>query len=241
VLFRPAVAAALLSLSLAPAALADTSAPGTLSVDGQGSVTVTPDEATLSVSVTRSAATSASALSAANRRVDAVVAGARRLGVPSAQIQTESIATSCGRVKVGASGHKRYVRRCTTDESLQITTTTALVGAVVDAATHAGASSIDGPNFSFSDPSAGEIAAEHAAITDARTQADATAAQLGYVVTGVQSVALNPQSSVTGASSSAASSTQKAATPTPTTVHPGTQEVSATVAVTFTIAPAPTT
>jgi uncharacterized protein YggE len=237
---RIAATAALLLLGLAPGALADTTAaPGTLAVNGQGSVMVTPDQGTLSVSVTRSAPTAAPALSAANRRVNAIVAAARGLGVPAAQIQTDSVNTSCSRVKVGSPGHRRFVRRCSADESLEITASTASVGALIDAATRAGASSIDGPDFSFSDPSAGEIAAEHAAITDARNQANATAAQLGYTVTGVQSVQLNPQSGI-GVSGSAASSSAKAAAPeTPTTVHPGAQEVSATVAVTFTIAPAP--
>ena len=232
--------ATLTVLGFAPAALADTPAPGTLSVNGEGSVMVTPDQGSLSVSVTRSAATSAPALSAANRRIDAIVAAARSLGVPIAQIQTDSVNTSCSRVKVGSSGHRHLVRRCVASESVQITTTTALLGPVIDAATHAGASSIDGPDFSFSDPSAGEIAADRAAITDARTQADATAAQLGYTVTGVQSVELNPQSSLEVAGSSA-SSTSSAAPSTPTTVHPGAQEVSATAAVTFTIAPTAST
>lgn len=233
----PAIAA-LVSLSFAPGALADTSTPGTLSVDGQGSVMVTPDQASLSVSVTRSASTSAPALSAANQRVNAIVAAARGLGVPAAQIQTESVSTSCSRVKVGPVGHRHLVRRCAADESLSITTTTALVGSVIDAATHAGASSVDGPDFTFSDPSTGEIAAEHAAIDDARAQANAAAAQLGDTVTGVQWVAINPQSGVTAASGSTAVPQKNATTTTPTTVHPGAQAVSATVAVTFTIAPA---
>ncbi len=234
-LFPIAAAAALISLGLAPGALADTTTPGTLSVDGQGSVMVTPDQASLSLSISPSAPTSAAALSTANRRADAIVASARRLGVPAAQIQTASITTSCARVKVGTKPHQHLVQRCTANESLSITTTTALVGAVIDAATHAGASSVQGPDFSFSDPSAGEIAAEHAAIADATTQADAAAAQLGDTVTGVQSVAVNPQSGVVAGSS--ASTSQSAAAATPTTVHAGTQTVSATVAVVFTIAP----
>jgi uncharacterized protein YggE len=240
VFVRLAAAAAVVCLGLAPGALADTTTSATLSVDGQGSVMVTPDLGTLSVSVNRSAPTSASALSETNRRVNAIAAAARHLGVPSSEIATESIDTSCSRVTVGSKPHRHRVRRCVADESLQITAATTVVGSVIDAATRAGASSIDGPDFSFSDPSAGEVAAEHAAISDARTQANAAAAQLGDTVTGVQSVQLNPQSGVVAQSGSSAAPVQKAASaPTPTTVHPGAEEVSATVAVTFTIAPAP--
>jgi uncharacterized protein YggE len=234
---RTAAIVAVISLSFAPAALADTSTPGTLTVDGQGSVMVIPDVASLSLSVTRSAATSAPALSAANRRVDAIVHAVRRVGVPASRIQTESINTSCGEIRVGPKGHQHLIRRCTASESLSITSPAAIVGRVIDAATHAGANSINGPDFSFANPSAGELAAESAAITDAHKQANAAAAQLGYTVTGVQSISLNPQSGVVAAPGGASAPTATGAPSTPTTVHPGAQEVDATVAVVFTIAP----
>jgi uncharacterized protein len=235
---RTAAGVVLIWLGFAPAALAATSTPQTLTVEGQGSVMITPDQASLSVSVTRSAPTSAPALSAANRTVDAIVHAVRSVGVPASAIQTGSIDTNCARIRVGPKGHKHRIQRCTASESLSITSTAAIVGRVVDAATHAGASSIDGPNFSFANPSAGEIAAEHAAITDARSQATAAVDQLGYTITGVQSISLNPQSGGVAASGSASSPGRKAAPSTPTTVHPGAQEVDATVAVVFTIAPA---
>ena len=235
---RTAAVAAVISLSLAPAALADTSTPGTLAVNGQGSVMITPDVASLSLSVTRSAPTAAPALSAANRRVDAIVRAARGVGVPASGVQTDSINTTCGRVRIGPKGRKHLIRRCTASESLSITSTVAIVSRVIDAATHAGATRINGPDFSFANPSAGAIAAQKAALTDARRQANAAAAELGYVVTGVQSVNLDPQSGVVAPGATAAPSTGTAAPGTPTTVHPGAQEVDATVAVVFTIAPA---
>jgi uncharacterized protein YggE len=238
---RTAAGVVLIWLSFAPAALAATSTPQTLSVEGQGSVMITPDQASLSVSVTRSAPTSAPALSAANRTVDAIVHAVSSVGVPASAIQTGSISTNCARIRVGPKGHKHRIQRCAANESLSITSTAAIVGRVVDAATHAGASSIEGPNFSFANPSAGEVAAEHAAITDARNQATAAADQLGYTITGVQSISLNPQSGGGAASGSASSPVPKGGPSTPTTVHPGVQEVDATVAVVFTIARAATT
>ncbi|MGH2891983.1 MAG: SIMPL domain-containing protein [Solirubrobacteraceae bacterium] len=204
-------------------------------MDGHGSVMITPDVASLSLSVTRFAATSAPALSAANRRVDAIVHAVRGVGVPASGIQTESVNTTCGRIRVGPKGHKHLIRRCTASESLSITSTAEIVGRVIDAATHAGATTINGPDFSFANPSAGEIAAQKAAITDARSQANAAAAQLGDTVTGVQSVNLDPQSGVVAPVAAPPNAT--AAPSTPTTVHPGAQEVDATVAVVFTIAP----
>jgi uncharacterized protein YggE len=237
---RTAAVVALVSLSIAPAALADSSSPGTLTVDGQGSVMVVPDVASLSLSVTRFAATSPPALSAANRRVDAIVHAVRDVGVPASGIQTESINTTCARIRVGPKGHKHLIRRCTASESLSITSTAAIVGRVIDAATHAGATTINGPDFSFANPSTGEIAAEKAAIMDARSQANAAAAQLGDTVTGVQSISLNPQSGVVAPGAAQGAPSATGAPSTPTTVHPGAQEVDATVAVVFTIAPVTT-
>jgi uncharacterized protein YggE len=120
---------------------------------------------------------------------------------------------------------------------LSVTSTAAIVGRVIDAATHAGASTINGPDFSFANPSAGKIAAEKAAITDARSQANAAAAQLGDTVAGVQSISLNPQSNVAAPVAAPAPPNATGAPSTSTTVHPGAQEVDATVAVVFTIAP----
>src|SRR6202020_942393 len=96
------------------------------------------------------------------RRVRAIVRSLWGGGVPGGRVQTESINTSCARIRVGPKGHKRLIRRCTASESLAITSTAAIVGRVIDAAARAGATTINGPDFSFADPSAGEIAAEKA-------------------------------------------------------------------------------
>ena len=110
---------------------------------------------------------------------------------------------------------------------------------MIDAATASGATSIDGPNFSFSDPSAGLVAAANAALADARARANAAAVTLGYTVTGVESVDLDPGAGgVTAPTSAASGAAAPVAKSTPTTVHPGTQEVDAQVLVVYTIAPA---
>jgi uncharacterized protein YggE len=233
---RIAAAAVAMSLLCAPAALGDTTTP-TLSVDGSGSVMVMPDVASLTVNVTRSAVTSSAALGAANRRVDAIVGAERAVGVPAAGIQTTLVDVSRGTIGIGPRKHRHFVHRYIANESISITTTAALAGQVIDVAVHAGADSINGPNFSFSDPSAGIVAATNAALADARRRADAAAATLGYVVSGVQSVNLDPQSTTILAPGSASAPAPVRAAPTPTTVHPGTQEVDASVNVVFTIAP----
>jgi uncharacterized protein len=160
------------------------------------------------------------------------------VGVPKAGIQTNSIDVSRGTVRVGPRKHQHRVRRFTATESLSITSSTSIVGRVIDAATRAGADSINGPDFSFSDPSAGAVAATNAALADARRRANAAAASLSYRVTGVQSVDLNPQSSVVSPVSAGGAAPGTTSTPTPPTkIHPGAEEVDATVAIVYTIAP----
>jgi uncharacterized protein YggE len=235
---RIAAVVAVLSLIFASGAVADATSPSTLSVDGSGSVKVTPDLASLSVSVTRSATRSAVALSAANLRVGAIVAAIRETGVPKAGIQTDSIDVSRGTGRVGPRKHQHRVTRYTATESLSITSTTSIVGRVIDAATRTGADSINGPDFSFSDPSAGVVAATNAALADARRRGNAAAASLGYRVTGVQSVDLNPQPTVVAPGSAGGAAPGATSTPTtPTKIHPGAEEVDATVAIVYTIAP----
>jgi hypothetical protein len=236
---RTAAAVVALSLILAPAAAADTSTPSTLHVVGSGSVMVTPDVASLSVSVTRSAAKSPAALSATNLRIHAIVTAIRALGVPAAGIETDSVDVSRQTIRVGPRHHKRRIRRYVASESLSVTAGTSNVGRVIDAATRAGATSVNGPDFSFSDPSAGAVAATNAAIADARRRADTAAGDLGYTVTGVQSVDLDPGSGPVLPSSGASGSPPTSGkSTTPTTIHPGQTEVDATVDVVFTIGPA---
>jgi uncharacterized protein YggE len=225
-----AVVATAASIS-APAASASTIG-STLSVDGSGSVFVAPDVADLSVSVARSAANSREALSAANSTTDRVGGAIRAIGVPAGAIQTEGVSIASRIVRVGNDKHRE--RRWTASESIDIhVTNLKIVGSVIDGATKAGASTVDGPTFSFSDPSAGKVAATRAAIADARRRADDAAAALGYRVTGVRSVQIDPQSPVQPFARAAPSAS--AAPSPPTTVHPGTQEVDAEVEIVYTI------
>jgi uncharacterized protein YggE len=241
-----ALAASALLLSTASTAIADTApaadtsvSPATLTVDGEGQVNVVPDLASLNVTVNRSAATSRAALSAANSRTDVITRAIRALGVPAAGIQTQSANVSNTSHKVGPKHNRHLIRQFTASEVLSVTSAARLAGAVIDAATHNGASSVNGLSFSFSNPAAGQIAANTAALANARQQANAAAAALGYTITGVQSVDLNPQSGVVSPGTSSAGSAPTATT-TPTTVHPGVQQVDAEVEVVYTIAPSST-
>jgi uncharacterized protein YggE len=216
------------------------SSQSTLSITGSGSVEIPPDEATISIEVRSTAATATGARSKANARTDAVLAAITRVGVDRGSIQTSGISLSRG--EVAATRHHAAHKVYSASNDLTVDTTkVSLVGPIVDAATAAGADSIDGPDFSFGDPSAGQAAATRAALADATSRAGDAAAALGYKVVGVQSVAINPDNGVTPepvAGVEAAAAPSALARPLPTPVDPGQQEVDATVDVVFLIAPA---
>jgi uncharacterized protein len=208
----------------------------TLSITGNGVVEVAPDVADLSIEIRSSAATATRARSKANARTQAVLLAITRLGVDRGSIQTSGISLSRGQVAATRHHPAHKVYGASNDLTVH-TTKVSLVGPIVDAATKAGADSIDGPDFSFGDPSAGAAAATRAALADARTRANDAAAAIGYQVVGVQSVAIDPNDTSQPETAAAAPATAELKAPTPTPVDPGQQEVDATVDVVFVIAP----
>lgn len=220
---------------LAPAAaLADT-ASTTLHVVGNGRVFVTPDRATVTINVNRSAATR----QLARRRVNAIsariIGGLVGTGIERPSIQTSSITLNSSQVTIGPVGHRRH--RISYNAEIDLTVTTKqikLLSPLFAIASRDGASSFAGPSFDFSDPSAGLVGATAAALRDARRRADAAAAALGMHVIGVQSVDLDPGSgSAQSPSAPAAGGSAPRSAPPKTPVLTGRQEVDAQVDVVY--------
>jgi uncharacterized protein YggE len=225
-------ACAALALALAPAAAQAADAPATLAIDGTGVALVAPDVASLSVEARSSASTRQSARRKCNARTRRVLAALAAQGVPRAELQTSGVSLDRSQVK-------KKVRFSATNSITVRLTNVAKVGPVIDAVTKAGADSIDGPSFSFQDPSTGKAEATRAALADARRRADDAAAAVGQHVTGIRSIVIDPASSpasATGASLDKASSPAFTGAE-PTQVSPGRQEVTVTVEVVYTIAP----
>ncbi len=217
-------------LALWPQAVA-LAQPGTttLHVVGHGRVFVQPDLATISIVVSRPGATRQLAEGRVNRVTAGIIGGLVRIGIDRASIQTSNIMLGTSTVRVGRHGHRTVY-----NAEIDLTVTTkriSLLASLFDVATRGGADSFSGPNFGFSDPSAGLLDATAAALSDARRRADAAAAQLGLKVVGVQSVDLDPGSGSTPAPAQGApgSGTAKSSTP----VLPGRLEVDANVDVVY--------
>ena len=224
------IVAALALIAPAPALGA---AATTLHVTGHGRVFVTPDMATVGIVVTRSAATRQVARAHVDRVVARMIAGLVGIGLKRTDIQTTSISLSTSSVPVGRHRH-RTIYGAEIDLTV-MTTRISLLSPLLDVASGAGADSFSGPSFGFSDPSAGLVDASAAALRDARTRADAAAAQLGMHVGGVQSVDLDPGSAVLQATGVGGSGTgPPVPAPKPRTpVLPGHQEVDASVDVVY--------
>lgn len=234
----------LLVLVLAPAAHAQEPADRTLGVQGLGEVELAPDVGTFDAVVRRTSPTSAGARNAANVRLNRIVARLRALGVPREDITTTRVSLSRERIRLrkGAPLRVRYTAAGAFAVRVQ---DTARVGRALDAAAGAGATGIDGPEFTFSQAkrTEGRLAAEKSALADARRRADAAAASQGQKVAGVRSIELDPSS----ANQSARESAPPAAAPptpsaapgdAPTPVLPGRETFSSAVRVVYLLQPA---
>ena len=217
------------------AARAQTASETTLTVLGRGVVRLPPDQATVLIDVRSRGRSRVSARSRANARTRRVIRALLAVGVERSEIQTSGIRLS--RRGVRRRGGGRGVSFVASSELTVRTGKVDRVSAIVDAATRAGADDIDGPNFSFADPSTGRVAAEGAAIDDARRRADAAAARLGLRVTGVRSVNLDPFESGDPATALPQRGEARGEVSPPTPVERGTEEVVALVSVVFVLGP----
>jgi uncharacterized protein YggE len=203
-------------------------------------VFVKPDLANVTIDVDRQARTRVLARRHTDAVVNHIVADLVSLGIPRPGIQTsnEMLSTSTVRLR-----HHRH--RTVYDVEIDLTVTTSqisLLAALFTDAARDGADSFQGPSFGFSDPSQGLAQADAAALTDARTRAQAAASALGETIVGVQSIDLDPETTPqplpTASAPVAGGGGRKHPIGAP--VLPGRQEVDATVDVVFLLGPATT-
>lgn len=149
-------------------------------VQGQATVQVAADEATVQVGAVRRDKTAQGALSQAADRMDAVVAAVKAQGVPQADINRSSggltylpdsevyVGTALGTIELKDGAVSK-------------------AGAVVDASVKAGAEKCAIASFSLKEDSAARQTAQQKALADARQTADRIASGLGVHINGVAS------------------------------------------------------
>ena len=208
------------------------SAAGTIVVSGTGRVAVEPDVAELRLGIAIARPTVEAARAAAGEAMNAILAAVVGAGVARRDVRTTLLSVQ-----------PRYDYRdgkaptLTGYDLANVVEVTvrdlAGLGAVVDGALSAGATSLDGLSFRVDDPREAERAARTAAVAEARSRAEVLAEAAGVAIEGVAGIVEGgpppawPQPK-------AARLMQAADTGTP--VEAGTTEIAVTVTVTFRIA-----
>jgi len=216
------LAVALAGVGRPEAASGDVSVLGTVTTIGDGSVAAVPDVATVSAGVRTTATTAAAALSENGARMAAVIAALKRAGGDELQTQQVSLEPQ--------TNDRNAVTGYIAQNTVSAKTKIAGAGALIDAAVHAGANTVEGPSLDLSDRDALYRQALQKAMADARAKAEALAGAGGFAVGPASAVTENGGNAQPVFQGAAVS---KAAGSTP--VEPGTQDVTAEVTVSFQI------
>ena len=206
-----------------------TNAKGTIVVSGTGRVAVVPDVAELRLGVNVSRPSVAVARSAAAEAMTAILDAVVAAGVARRDVRTTLLSVQ-----------PRYDYRDNKAPTLvgydlnNIVEVTARdladLGAIVDGALSAGATSLDGLTFRVDDPREAERAARVAAVAEARSRAEVLAEAAGVTIAGVADI-VEGGPPPTWPQPKAARMLQAADAGTP--VEAGTTEIAVTVTVTF--------
>jgi hypothetical protein len=217
-----AFAVALLAGGADAATTATTSTGDTVTVNGTGTVTAVPDQAEFDFTVQTKGATAAAALSRNGTDTKAVIAAVEGEGVPDADIQTTDVSLDPVMSNDGTS-----IIGYTASDSIAVTKLAiAKAGSVVDAAVGAGANSVSGPSLTLSSQDALYNDALKAAVAQAKTKAQALAGAAGRTLGDVASI-------VEGGGQAPLPFAVGAAAKDSTPIQPGTEDVQATVTVTY--------
>jgi uncharacterized protein YggE len=193
-----------------------------ITASGLGTVTTVPDRAHFSFGVQAQSRTASQALAAADTQLRRVVAALREAGVAQADIQTDQISLS---PQTSEDGGAIVGYIAVTSVSVRVRSVHR-AGPVVDAAVAAGANQVYGPSLTRSDQAALYRNALEAAYADARAKAqalaDAAGVTLGAMTSTVEGGGIVPMPQAAGRAEDARA-----------TIEPGTQEIQATVSVTF--------
>jgi uncharacterized protein YggE len=217
-----------------PGTRSDGTAPAaTITVPGEGSVRVEPDVADLRLGVVSTRPTAAAARSAAAETMQAILAALTGAGIARRDLQT---------ALVGLDAVRDYATASPTVTGYQMTNTVQAtvraidtVGAAIDAALAAGATSMDGLSFRVADPTEGLAEARRRAVADARSRATTLAAEAGVVLGGVVAIA-EGSTFAPGPPGPIAEFRMKTTADASTPVEAGTSELSISVTVTSAIA-----
>ncbi|HTL22314.1 MAG TPA: SIMPL domain-containing protein [Steroidobacteraceae bacterium] len=226
-----------LACGAAASALAQQPPLSSIRVTGDARVTAKPDRVQIDIGVTTRAALSQDAASQNAHAVDTVLAAVRKVAGPTAVLKTTSYTLNPNyryHPKEGEPTIDGYTALNVVEVTLD---DLGRIGAVIDAATQAGANRIQGIQFTLRDQDAVRAQALREAATRARAEVDVLASALGLKVLRVLTVEessprVMPLRVYNGAARAAAAD----AAPTP--VEAGTLDITADVTLSVEVGPA---
>jgi uncharacterized protein YggE len=180
-------------LAMSSSALADS----TISIEGRGEVTATPDTAYVTSGVTTQGTTAREALDANTKAMAELIATLKAAGIADRDIQTSGFSVNPNYVYSDARDANGYTLppkimgyQVANTVSVRVRALDSL-GAVLDRAVTVGANTINGVSFAVADPSTLYDQARKAAFADARAKAElyagAAGAELGDIKTITES------------------------------------------------------
>ena len=218
------VAAALAGVGRPDPATGETQKPEhAVTVNGLGEVETVPDEAQLSVGVTTQAETARAAADANAEKMNAVIAALREAGIDEKDIQTQNISLEPQFRRNAGIYAYRASNTVAAKSGLEE------LAAALDAAVEAGATQTYGISLSRSDQEKLYRDALADAVDDAKAKAQALAKAGDFDLGGVIRVQEGGTGLPFAAQDMAVSAEMRAQAP----IAPGTQKVTANVAVTF--------
>jgi uncharacterized protein len=215
-----------------PAAAASTQDTRTVTMTGDGSVSVVPDVTDWTFGVYTEARTARKTLGANSDRMRKVIAALKGAGIAKSAVRTDQVWLSPREDSGGINGYAAA-------NSVRVTVDVDKAGDVIDAAVSAGANQVYGPYLRPSQAQKLYQQALGAAFDNARDKAKTAAAKAGLVLGQATSITeQGSPGSYTAATGAPAASPGASSSSSPPPLEAGEREVDATVSVTFEAAPA---
>ena len=208
-----------------------------ITVTGDATVEVTPDQATVRIGIVHPGGSAKEAQEEASKIGQDTLKAIEALGVPAQRIQTSRLTINPSYVQPRpGSNEVPHIAGYTASNVITVTLDNlAQVGPVVDAGLGNGANQLEGVQFSLKDDGPAREQALTFAVAEAKLKATAVAQALGVPLGPVQEVAENGVSVVALGSRSTESFAVAARAAVPTPVSAGQLEVRASVILKYTI------
>ncbi|MGH7739136.1 MAG: SIMPL domain-containing protein [bacterium] len=205
----------------------------TITVEGEGAVTAVPDQVEMDFSVNEEALKAEAASDLARVEMKKVLATLKNFGVAEKDIKTMGYRVA-PKMKYD-NGETKKIGYGVSNQIRVIVEKMDTTGKILDAVVQDGVADVDGPIFSFSDPTRLKLEALKAAVQDARSKAEAIAQSSGVGLGKVFSVTTTGfESPITRQPVSFASNALRAGTQS-VPIAVGQNEVSARVEVVYSI------